>query len=103
MTSLRFKNFLVTDEFIIIDARRGELGFKTILPLSKTEQKLFVQLTSFYLVKLEIQFLVDKSLFLLMSTIHVFGLLLADYSLYWFLSTIRFYGSQEKGMEQESE
>lgn len=103
MTSLRFKNFLVTDEFIRIDAKRGELGFKTVLPLSKTEQNLFVQLTSFHLVKLEIQFLIDKSLFLLMSTIHVFGLLLADYSLYWFLSIIHFHGSQEKGIEKECE
>lgn len=101
MTKLRFKNFLITDEFIKIDAKRKELDMEAVLPLTKAEQNKYVQLTSFHLVKLEIRFLIDKSLFLMMSTLHVCGLLFADYSLYWFLSMIHFFGSQENVIERE--
>lgn len=102
MTDLRFKNYLITNDFERIDRKRAELDLETVLPLSRDEQEFYVQLSSLNLVKVEIQFLLDKSFFLMMSTFHVFGMLIADYSLYWFLSMVHFYGSQENGIAKES-
>lgn len=73
------------------------------LPLTADERKFFVELTSLKLVKHEYRLVFEKGIFLLMSTFHLCGILLADYSLFWFLSMVQFYGNHFDGSELGSE
>lgn len=95
MTSLRYKNVFITEKFHEIDERRAELKMEKALPLTANERKSYIELSSLRLVRHEYWMLFDKGVFVLMSTIPVCAILLGDYSLFWFLSVIQFYGNHE--------
>lgn len=103
LTNLRYKNVFITKQFHEIDSRRAELKMDNALPLTADERKFFVELTTFKLVKHEYRLVFEKGIFLLMSTFHLCGILLADYSLFWFLSMVQFYGNHVNGIESEGE
>lgn len=104
MTDLRFKNIFITQTFIEIDRKRAELKMETVLPLTRNERKSFVELTTLKLVNHEYRIVIDKSVFLLFSTLHVCGVLLADYSLFWLMSIIEYHGHRgiDSGSQGES-
>ena len=95
MTSLRYKNVFITNKFHEIDERRAELELEKVLPLTANERKCYFELKSLHLAKYEFWMIIDKGIFVLMSTIHLSAILFVDYSLFWFLSVIQFYGNQE--------
>lgn len=73
----------------------------TILPLTYKERKSLIEMTSMKLVWSEWRHIFSSSVFLLFSTLHLCGILMADFSLFWILSKIYFYGSRETGIENE--
>lgn len=101
LTNLRYKNVFITKKFHEIDEKRVAIKMENVLPLTKSERKSFVELTTFRLVKHEYRMVFEKSIFLLMSTLHVCGVILADYSMFWILSIVQFYGSQNKEIGAE--
>lgn len=103
LTDLRFKNFLITKEFIRVDKKRAEKGQETVLPLTDREQYKYINPSSITLVKFEIRFLVDKSFFLVLSSMHIVVMLAADYSFFWMISMIQFLGSKEKNIKIDCE
>lgn len=104
MTSLRYKNFYITKKFHEIDAGRGELGMNTILPLTYKERKYLVEMTSMRTIWQEWHHMFSSSITLAFSTLHICGVLVADYSLFWLLSMIKYYGNQtDDGIESEGE
>lgn len=103
MTDLRFKNVFITKAFHEIDEKRTELKMETALPLTESERKLYVELASLKLVRHEYRLVFEKSVFLLASTLHLCGILLSDYALFWLLSLIQFYGNYSAGIEIEGD
>lgn len=70
---------------------------ETVLPLTRTERKSFVELTTFKLVNHEYRDVFEKSIFLSYSTLYLCGILLADYSLFWLMSFIQYHGHLHMG------
>lgn len=99
MTNLSYKNFFITKAFHDIDEKRAEMKLDCVLPLTEKERRLYVELKSLKLVKHDYKMLFGKSLFLLLTTLHVLGILMADYSLFWFLSIVQFHGNQIEDVE----
>lgn len=93
MTCLSYKNVFITEKFHEIDERRAELGSEKLLPLNANERKTYIELMSLRLASHEYWLIIEKSFFVLMSTIHLCAILLGDYSLFWFLSMVQFYGN----------
>lgn len=94
MANLRYKNFFITKTFREIDEKRSMLNMDCVLPLTRSERKSFVELTSFQLVKHEYKMIFQKGIFMLMSTLHLSGILLVDYSLFWLLAIVQFHGNE---------
>lgn len=101
MTDLSFKNIFITQAFIEIDQKRAELEMETVLPLTRDERKSFVELATFKLVNHEYRLMFEKSIFLLFTTLHLCGILLADYSLFWLMSIIQYHG--HRGIDNQSQ
>ncbi|CRL00122.1 CLUMA_CG013402, isoform A [Clunio marinus] len=55
------------------------------------------------LISHEYRKIFEKSIFLFATSIHVCGILFADYSLFWLLSVIQYYGNQSKDFETEDD
>lgn len=94
MSKLHFKNIFITRKFLEIDEERSDLGYDKVMPLTHKERKYLVEMTSFKLARHEWRHIFKSSVFLLFSTLHLFGILMADYSLFWIMTMIHFYGSQ---------
>lgn len=94
MTDLSYKNSFITKAFHEIDKTKADMKLEHVLPLTRREQKNYVELTSLRLVEHEYRMLFEKGVFLLLTSLYLLGILMADYSLFWFLSVVRFYGSQ---------
>ncbi|XP_070510039.1 DC-STAMP domain-containing protein 2-like [Chironomus tepperi] len=94
MTSLRYKNIFISNQFLKIDKYRCELGMDQVMPLTHNERKYLIQMTSIKLARYEWRHLLKSTVFLLFSTLHLCGIVMADYSLFWIVTMIRFYGSQ---------
>jgi len=65
-----------------------------VMPLTHNERKYLIQMTSIKLARHEWRHLLKSSVFLLFSTLHLCGIVMADYSLFWIMTMIRFYGSR---------
>jgi DC-STAMP-like protein len=98
---MKYKNVFITKKFHEIDAKRSELKMENVLPLTSSERKSFVEITRFTLLRHEYRAVFEKSVFLLMSSVHLCGIILADYSLFWLLSIVRLYGGHDNVVESE--
>lgn len=103
LSSLHYKNYYITETFLNIDATRIELGMESLLPLTYKEKKYLVELTSSRTIWKEWHHMFSSSITLTYSTFHLLGILLADYSLFWLLSVIEFYGNQTAVNDSETE
>lgn len=104
LTNLRYKNFYITKKFHEIDTRRNEMGMDTIMPLTYRERKYFVEMSSIRTIWQEWHHIFSSSITLTYSTFHLISIMIADYSLFWLLSMIKFYGNQtDDGIESEGE
>lgn len=70
-----------------------ELNKNCVLPLSRRERKIYVEMKSLRLVKHEYKMIFEKCIFQLASTLQVIGILIADYSLFWLLAVVHFHGA----------
>jgi hypothetical protein len=103
MSSLRFKNFLITKEFKTIDTNRATHNQSTLLPLTNHEKEKYVEVASIEMVKLELLSVWRKAFILFMTTSYILCIIAADMSLVWLLSMINYIGIREKNLEKESE
>ncbi|XP_052744849.1 DC-STAMP domain-containing protein 2-like [Bicyclus anynana] len=91
-TRSRFDNLYVTKELCELDLKRYLEGRVTILPLNKREQAKYINVTSFRLVTTEKRYLTRAVVFMTITTFKLLIHIVADYSLYWVLTTIRYHG-----------
>lgn len=95
LTSERFDNRYLTDDFRTIDLIRTRQDKETVLPLNLRERNQYIPLTSVALIKVERVKLVKSAVFLGLATLKICIHMMADYSLYWILYTIRRHGRIE--------
>ncbi|KAG5678517.1 hypothetical protein PVAND_008184 [Polypedilum vanderplanki] len=91
LSHLHYKNIYITRQFYDIDKHRDEMGMDKVLPLTHKERKRYIEMTSIKLMRHEWRHIFSSSIFLLFSSMHLSGILIADYSLFWILTMIRFY------------
>lgn len=95
LTSERFDNRYLTDDLRTIDLVRTRQDKETVLPLNPRERNQYVPLTSVTLIKVEKVKLAKSAVFLGLATLKICIHMMADHSLYWILSTIRYHGRIE--------
>lgn len=95
MTIERFDNQYLTDDLRTIDLIRERQDKETILPLNRREKNQYIPLTSARLIKVEKVKLAKAIFFLGLITFKICIHLMADYSLYWILNTIKYHGRFE--------
>lgn len=103
MTSLRFQNVYITQLFHRIDQKRAPLKMECVLPLTGREKMSYVEISRLHLVSHEYTRLFEKGIFLLISTLHLCGILLADYFLFWLLSIAEFDENNGHAIESKGE
>ncbi|CAH2241147.1 jg11597 [Pararge aegeria aegeria] len=91
----RFDNRYVTQELRELDLKRYLEGRETILPLNRREQAKYINVTSFRLVTTEKLYLTRSMIFMTITTFKLLVHIVADYSLYWVLMTIRRHGRSQ--------
>ncbi|XP_045780299.1 DC-STAMP domain-containing protein 2-like isoform X2 [Maniola jurtina] len=94
-TRSRFDNRYVTQELRELDLKRYREGRETILPLNRREQAKYINVTSFRLVTSEKLYLTRTMVFMVITTFKLLIHIVADYSLYWVLITIRYHGRSQ--------
>ncbi|XP_055913918.1 DC-STAMP domain-containing protein 2 [Eupeodes corollae] len=99
LTSNHFDNHFIAKDFISLNNQREKMGLDVVLPLTRKERRKYVMITSLTLVHAEIFSMSRTFLFLTISSVQLLCICIADYSLYWLLSMIYFYGKQEAGLE----
>ncbi|CAH2097131.1 unnamed protein product [Euphydryas editha] len=94
-TRSRFDNFYVTKELRELDFQRYKEGRETVLPLNRRERAKYICISSFFLVSSEKVYLTRSMVFMAITTFKLLIHMVADYSLYWVLMTIRYHGSRQ--------
>ncbi|XP_045532250.1 uncharacterized protein LOC123719953 isoform X2 [Pieris brassicae] len=94
-TRSRFDNRYVTKELYEIDLKRFQEGRDTILPLNRREKTKYIPTTSFRLIASEKVFMTRSAVFMVITTFKLMIHMIADYSLFWVLTTIRHHGRLE--------
>ncbi|XP_021695181.1 DC-STAMP domain-containing protein 2 [Aedes aegypti] len=89
LTKDSFDNFYISRDFIAIDEHRRSMNRDTVLPLTRKERNRYIHLTSMSLIRKEKLRIARSAVFLFISSIHILGLMAADYCLYWLLALIR--------------
>ncbi|XP_026828449.1 uncharacterized protein LOC105277385 [Ooceraea biroi] len=102
LTNERFDNRYLTDDLRTIDLIRTRQDKETILPLNRRERNQYIPLTSITLIKVERVKLTKSAVFLCLTTFKICIHMMADYSLYWILSTIRYHGRIETKVQRPS-
>ncbi|XP_014489319.1 PREDICTED: DC-STAMP domain-containing protein 2-like [Dinoponera quadriceps] len=100
LTSERFDNRYLTDDLRTIDLIRTRQDKETVLPLNARERNQYITLTSVALIKVEKVKLVKSAVFLGLATLKICMYIMADYSLYWILNTIRRHGRIETKVQR---
>ncbi|CAG4964297.1 unnamed protein product [Parnassius apollo] len=91
-TRSRFDNRYITKELRNLDFQRLKEGKETVLPLNKREKAKYITTTSFRLLESEKVYLTRSVVFMIITTFKLLIHMVADYSLYWVLMTIRYHG-----------
>ncbi|KAL4702049.1 hypothetical protein ACJJTC_012497 [Scirpophaga incertulas] len=91
-TKSRFDNHYITKDIRVLDLKRLREGRETILPLNRRERLKYVTITSFRLMAAEKAYLNRSVVSMAVTTFKLLIHVVADYSLYWVLATILFYG-----------
>ncbi|KAJ8715453.1 hypothetical protein PYW07_009935 [Mythimna separata] len=97
-TRSRFDNRYVTKELQQLDLKRQQQGKETVLPLNRRERAKYITTSSFRLVASEKVYLNRSAVFMAITTFKLLIHMVADYSLYWVLMTIRCHGRLQSDM-----
>ncbi|XP_017783011.1 PREDICTED: DC-STAMP domain-containing protein 2-like [Nicrophorus vespilloides] len=99
LTNERFDNKFITDDFRKIDLRRAQMGLETVLPLNHRERQQYITTSSVRLITKEKSQLSQSTMVLLMASMKLLTHMATDYSLYWIMTLIRYYGRFQSKIE----
>ncbi|XP_075161989.1 DC-STAMP domain-containing protein 2 [Haematobia irritans] len=92
-----YQNSYITKEFLEIDDNRRSMNEETVMPLTYLEKIKYPRLTDCLLTRDEWLAMARSGIFLFISMIQLFCICFADYSLFWILAMISYYGHKELG------
>ncbi|CAH2059572.1 unnamed protein product, partial [Iphiclides podalirius] len=98
-TRSRFDNRYITKELRNLDFERLKAGKETVLPLNRIEKAKYITTTSFRLLASEKVYLERSIVHMVITTFKLLIHMVADYSLYWVLMTIRYHGRFQTPLE----
>ncbi|XP_059050497.1 uncharacterized protein LOC131845449 [Achroia grisella] len=101
-TRSRFDNRYITKEMRDLDLKRLRQGRDTVLPLNRRERIKYVTTTSFRLVTSEKVYMTRSAVFTAITTFKLLIHMVADYSLFWVLATIRHHGKLQTILPMEA-
>ncbi|XP_037939558.1 DC-STAMP domain-containing protein 2-like [Teleopsis dalmanni] len=100
LNNVRYKNVYITKDFIEIDEKRKEQKSKDrALPLDVLEMPIYVKIFNFQLTANEILNISHSIVFLFITTMQLTIICATDYSFYWCLDLIAYYGDIEADLE----
>ncbi|XP_043071420.1 DC-STAMP domain-containing protein 2 [Drosophila grimshawi] len=99
MLSLRYQNIYLMSSFYAVDRQWQAQGQLPVLPLKRLERRQYLKLTSLRLTGYECLMLVENAFFMSVTCVQLGSICLVDYSLFWLLDTIAFYGEQQDELE----
>ncbi|KAK0159238.1 hypothetical protein PV328_010144 [Microctonus aethiopoides] len=102
LTSDRYNNKYLTKYFRYIDLMRAKNDKETVLPLNRRERKKYIPLTSCSLIRVERNKLLRSAIFLGLTTLKLCIHISVDYSLYWILDLINYYGRLQTKAPQQA-
>ncbi|KAH8262521.1 hypothetical protein KR026_010084 [Drosophila bipectinata] len=99
MHSRGFQNNFITQLLEDVDMRNRRHGTEPLHPLHRLERMTYMKLTSLWLTKFELLSLIESAFFMVVPCLQLFSVCFLDYSLFWLLATMSYYGHQEAGLE----
>ncbi|KAM8709447.1 hypothetical protein ACLKA7_016279 [Drosophila subpalustris] len=99
MLSHHYQNVYLTSTFYGIDRELQSQGRSTVLPLKRLECGKYLKLTSLRLTTAECLLMVEHAFFLFISCVQLSTICLVDYSIFWLLATISYYGHKQDDLE----
>ncbi|KAH8322315.1 hypothetical protein KR059_012470, partial [Drosophila kikkawai] len=99
MNSRHFHNVFITKKLHLLDLRYQRHGYNSMLPLNRLEKSKYTKLTSVRLTMMEWLSIIENSFFMITTCLQIFAICLLDYSLFWLLAMMSYYGHQEDGLE----
>uniref|UniRef100_A0A1A9X0W4 Uncharacterized protein n=1 Tax=Glossina brevipalpis TaxID=37001 RepID=A0A1A9X0W4_9MUSC len=94
-----YQNNFITIEFVLIDEKRREQGKETALPLTWWESFRYPKLSDCRLTRAELTQMAKSAVFLTISSVQLFCICFTDFSLFWVLALISFFGLRQQGFE----
>ncbi|XP_037900618.1 DC-STAMP domain-containing protein 2-like [Glossina fuscipes] len=94
-----YQNNFITIEFVQIDEKRREQEKERALPLTLWESFKYPKLSDCRLTRVELTQMAKSAVFLTISTTQLFCICLSDFSLFWVLALISFFGLRQRGFE----
>uniref|UniRef100_A0A1A9VJ91 Dendritic cell-specific transmembrane protein-like domain-containing protein n=1 Tax=Glossina austeni TaxID=7395 RepID=A0A1A9VJ91_GLOAU len=94
-----YQNNFITIEFVQIDEKRREQEKERALPLTLWESFKYPKLSDCRLTRAELTQMAKSAVFLTISSTQLFCICLSDYSLFWVLALITFFGLRQRGFE----
>ncbi|KAH8371067.1 hypothetical protein KR093_006081, partial [Drosophila rubida] len=95
MQSRCYQNVYLTNAFYAIDQQFGP----TVLPLQRLERCKYLKLSSLRLTSAECLLLAEHAFLLFISCVQLAAICLVDFSLFWLLASISYYGHQQAQLE----
>ncbi|XP_034482136.1 DC-STAMP domain-containing protein 2-like isoform X2 [Drosophila innubila] len=99
MLSHHYQNVYLTSTFYVIDRQLQFQGKSTVLPLKRLERGKYLNLTSLRLTTSECLLMAEHAFFLFISCLQLFIICCVDYSLFWLLASISYYGHKQDDLE----
>ncbi|ALC44070.1 CG6845, partial [Drosophila busckii] len=99
MLSRAYQNVYITSDFYAIDEENWRLNRDTVLPLEYLERFKYLKLSSLRLTQFESLLIAKNSFFMLITCLQLGCICFVDYSLFWLLATISYYGHEQAELE----
>ncbi|XP_034109518.1 DC-STAMP domain-containing protein 2-like [Drosophila albomicans] len=99
MQSRSYQNVYLTSDFYAIEQQFRLQGRRRVLPLKCLERCKYLKLSSPRLTSCECLLLAEHAFLLLISCVQLFAICVVDYSLFWLLASISYYGRQQAELE----
>ncbi|XP_064548769.1 DC-STAMP domain-containing protein 2-like [Drosophila montana] len=99
MLGREYQNIYLTSALYAIDRDCEAQGQPTALPLKSLERAKYLKLTSLRLSGGECLMLAENAFFMLNTCVQLGSICLMDYSLFWLLDTIAYYGEEQDDLE----
>ncbi|XP_068142229.1 DC-STAMP domain-containing protein 2 [Drosophila tropicalis] len=99
MHSRKYQNKYLTGSLYWIDRQRQLHGEPTVMPLKRLERLKYIKINSCRLTRDECFLIAKNTFFMVITCVQLFTICFVDYSLFWLLATMSYYGHQQADLD----